>query len=109
MSATRWHGILPMRPASSRPSIWGRALLVVTLSLVAFGLISVYSASSYVAQAQGLEDSHFLFQQASRAGIGLVALAVALGLRRRVVAGEEVRPELSPGRLVETDDLVGLG
>jgi len=66
-----------MRPASSRPSIWGRALLVVTLSLVAFGLISVYSASSYVAQAQGLEDSHFLFQQASRAGIGLVALAVA--------------------------------
>jgi cell division protein FtsW len=55
----------------------GRALLAVTLSLVAFGLLSVYSASSYVAQVQGLEDSHYLFQQVSRAGVGLVILVVA--------------------------------
>jgi cell division protein FtsW len=55
----------------------GRALLAVTLSLVAFGLLSVYSASSYVAQVQGLEDSHYLFQQVSRAGAGLVILVVA--------------------------------
>jgi cell division protein FtsW len=55
----------------------GRALLAVTLSLVAFGLLSVYSASSYIAQVQGLEDSHYLFQQVSRAGVGLVILAVA--------------------------------
>ena len=52
-------------------------MLAVTLSLVAFGLLSVYSASSYVAQVQGLEDSHYLFQQVSRAGVGLVILAVA--------------------------------
>lgn len=77
MSATRLLGALPLRTASTRPSVTGRALLVVTLFLVAFGLISVYSASSYVAQAQGLGDSHYLFQQMSRAGVGLVALAVA--------------------------------
>lgn len=77
MSATRLLSALPMRPASKRPSVTGRALLIVTLFLVGFGLISVYSASSYVAQAQGLEDSHYLFLQMSRAGIGLVALAVA--------------------------------
>jgi cell division protein FtsW len=76
-----------MRPASSRPSVTGRALLAVTLSLVAFGLISVYSASSYVAHTQGLEDSHYLFQQLSRAGIGLVVLAVASVVNYRLYQG----------------------
>ncbi len=84
MSAPRLLSALPMRPASSRASVAGRALLVVTLSLVAFGLLSVYSASSYVAQAQGLEDSHYLFQQVSRAGIGLVVLAAASVLNYRL-------------------------
>jgi cell division protein FtsW len=59
----------------------------VTLSLVAFGLISVYSASSYVAQAHGLEDSHYLFLQMSRAGIGLVVLAVASVVNYRLYQG----------------------
>ena len=77
MSAANLLSALPIRPASSRPSVAGRVLLVVTLSLVAFGLLSVYSASSYVAQVQGLEDSHYLFQQVSRAGVGLVILVVA--------------------------------
>jgi cell division protein FtsW len=87
MSASRILSVLPMRPASSRPSVTGRALLAVTLSLVAFGLISVYSASSYVAQAHGLEDSHYLFQQMSRAGIGLVVLAVASVVNYRLYQG----------------------
>jgi cell division protein FtsW len=64
--------------------VTGRALLAVTLSLVAFGLISVYSASSYVAQTEGLGDSHYLFQQVSRAGLGLVALGVASFVPYRV-------------------------
>lgn len=87
MSASRVLSVLPMRPASSRPSGTGRALLAVTLSLVAFGLISVYSASSYVAQAHGLEDSHYLFLQMSRAGIGLVVLAVASVVNYRLYRG----------------------
>ena len=40
MSASTLLSALPMRPASSRASVAGRALLAVTLSLVAFGLLS---------------------------------------------------------------------
>jgi len=87
MSPSSLLSALPMRPASSRPSVTGRALLGVTLSLVAFGLLSVYSASSYVAQVQGLEDSHYLFQQVSRAGVGLVILAVASVVNYRLYQG----------------------
>ena len=87
MSASSLLSALPMRPASSRPSVTGRALLAVTLSLVAFGLLSVYSASSYVAQVQGLEDSHYLFQQVSRAGVGLVILAAASVVNYRLYQG----------------------
>ncbi len=68
---------LPVRPASSRPSFAGKALLGVTLSLLVFGLISVYSASSHIAQLRGLGDGHYLFQQMSRAGVGLLAMFVA--------------------------------
>ncbi len=77
MSTSRLLRGFPVRPASSRPSVTGRSLLLVTVSLVVFGLISVYSASSYVAQLKGLEDSYYLFQQISRAGVGFVVLAVA--------------------------------
>ena len=87
MSPSSLLSALPMRPASSRPSVTGRALLGVTLSLVAFGLLSVYSASSYVAQVQGLEDSHYLFQQVSQAGVGLVILAVASVVNYRLYQG----------------------
>ncbi|MCK5447740.1 MAG: putative lipid II flippase FtsW [Gemmatimonadetes bacterium] len=77
MSTSRLLRGFPVRPASSRPSVTGRSLLLVTVSLVVFGLISVYSASSYVAQLKGLEDSYYLFQQISRAGVGFVVLALA--------------------------------
>ncbi|MFQ5691183.1 MAG: FtsW/RodA/SpoVE family cell cycle protein [Gemmatimonadota bacterium] len=59
------------------PSWVRRALLGVTLLLVIFGLLSVYSASSFLAESEGLPDSHYLLLQAARAGVGLVALAVA--------------------------------
>jgi cell division protein FtsW len=84
VSASRVLSVLPIRPASSRPSLTGRALLAVTLSLVGFGLISVYSASSYVAQTEGLGASHYLFQQVSRAGVGLAALTAASLVSYRV-------------------------
>ncbi len=77
MSTSRVLRGFPVRPASSRPSVAGRSLLLVTVSLVVFGLISVYSASSYVAQLKGLEDSYYLFQQISRAAVGFVVLALA--------------------------------
>ncbi|TFG65870.1 MAG: cell division protein FtsW [Gemmatimonadales bacterium] len=66
----------PVRPGSSK-SLAGKSLVAITVLFVGFGLLSVYSASSFVAQNAGLQDSHYLFQQASRAGIGILVLIVA--------------------------------
>ncbi len=77
MMARSTPGGLPLRPRGPRASVAGRALALITGALVAFGLLSVYSASSYVAQVEGLPDSHYFFQQVSRAGVGLLALIVA--------------------------------
>lgn len=73
----------PVRP-SSGASLPGRALFALTVLFVLFGLLSVYSAGSYVAHAQGLDDGHFVFSQASRAAIGLLALTVASVVDYRV-------------------------
>lgn len=57
---------------------WAGTLLgALTLTLVAFGLLSVYSASSFVAQAQGRPDSYYLVEQATHAGVGVLVLVVA--------------------------------
>ncbi len=55
----------------------GRALLAVTVLLVVFGLVSVYSASSFIAQSEGLPDTYYLVEQATHAGVGLLALTAA--------------------------------
>ncbi len=54
-----------------------RGLLAISAMLVLFGLLSVYSASSFVAGARGLPDSYFLVQQLGHAVVGGVALLVA--------------------------------
>ena len=74
----------PVRPSADTPSASGRGLLVSTLVLMGFGLLSVYSASSYVAQQAGRPDTYYLFQQASRAGIGCVAMAFASVIDYRI-------------------------
>jgi cell division protein FtsW len=74
----------PVRPTSESPSTSGRFLLGTTLALVGFGLLSVYSASSYVAQQAGRPDTYYLFQQASRAGLGCLAMALASVIDYRV-------------------------
>jgi len=74
----------PVRPSADTPSASGRGLLVATLVLMGFGLLSVYSASSYVAQQAGRPDTYYLFQQASRAGIGCVAMAFASVIDYRI-------------------------
>ena len=57
---------------------WARgSLLGVTLVLLVFGLLSVYSATSFMAQSEGLPDSYYLLQQLARAGVGVIALVVA--------------------------------
>lgn len=53
------------------------ALLLLTVALLSFGLVSVYSASAVLAQSKGVADYHFLVRQMSAAAVGLVALAIA--------------------------------
>jgi cell division protein FtsW len=62
------------------------ALLVVTVFLVLVGLLTVYSASSFLAQKQGLPDHFYLRQQASRALLGLLALYVMARVDYRLYA-----------------------
>jgi len=51
-----------------------RTLFVLTLLLVTFGLLAVYSASAFLAQSKGFPDSYYLVNQATRAALGLVIL-----------------------------------
>lgn len=51
-------------------------LLAVAVFLVLVGLMNVYSASSFLAQKQGLPDHFYLRMQASKALVGLLVLYV---------------------------------
>ena len=52
-------------------------LVLLTIALLSFGLVNVYSASAVLAQSKGIADYHFLVRQMSAGAVGLVALAVA--------------------------------
>ena len=60
------------------------SLIAITLLLAGFGLLSVYSASSFTAQSEGLPDSYYLVQQAARALVGIAALLAASFVDYRV-------------------------
>lgn len=66
-----------------RPS-YDPLLLAAVLGLVGFGLVMVYSASAITAQDKLGDSFYFLKRQATAAGIGLLAMAVAMkvGYRR---------------------------
>jgi cell division protein FtsW len=76
-------GFVDVAPA--RPSLPGvglgrgweaPALLTLTLFLLSAGLATLYSASSVLAQRQGLPDWYFVVRQAAGAAVGLVILVV---------------------------------
>jgi cell division protein FtsW len=69
-------------------------LLLAALSLVAFGLPMVFSASAVLAVNQGHESTFFLRRQCLRAGIGLAAMIAAYKL------GPERLRRFAPGILV---------
>jgi cell division protein FtsW len=50
-------------------------LLVVTTLLLGIGIISVYSASSVMAQSRGMPDYHFVVRQAAGAAAGFALLS----------------------------------
>lgn len=75
--ATLEWGLTPVRTSTGSPASVRRGLMVVTGALVLFGLLSVYSASSFAAQQAGLPDSYFLVNQLARAAVGCVVLFAA--------------------------------
>jgi len=70
-------GIARVQRSTGSPMWVRRTLVGVTLALVVFGLLSVYSASSFLAQQDGLPGNHVLVNQLARAIVGLAALLVA--------------------------------
>jgi cell division protein FtsW len=52
----------------------GATLMALTVVLLSFGLVTLYSASSVLATREGLPDTYFLLRQATAAGAGLMLL-----------------------------------
>jgi cell division protein FtsW len=66
----------PVRlPESGLGKGWeAKAVLLLTLSLLAFGLVTLYSASSVLALRQDLPDTYYVLRQATGAVVGIAAL-----------------------------------
>jgi cell division protein FtsW len=52
------------------------AMMLITITLLSIGLVSVYSASAVLAQSDGLPDYYFVLRQLTGGAVGLVALIV---------------------------------
>ena len=79
--AARPLDVAPAGPVTLPDSGWGRgweplAVVLLTLLLLSFGLVTLYSASSVLALRQNLPDTYFVLRQAAGAAVGRVALAV---------------------------------
>ena len=73
-SSMAWSGV---NVQSRLGTGWEPAVLVVcTVFLLLAGIISVYSASSVMAQGEGLPDYYFVVRQASGAAAGFVLLVI---------------------------------
>ena len=82
---------MDVAPASSRlpdPGLgrgWeASAIVAVTLLLLAFGLVTLYSASAFLAYQEGRPDYVFAIRQAQGAAVGLVVMVVLARLPYRV-------------------------
>ncbi|MDY7228670.1 putative lipid II flippase FtsW [Hyalangium rubrum] len=73
-----------MKTTSAAPVRFDPLLLCAVLALVALGLVMVYSASAILAQDKQGDSLYFLKRQLMAAGMGVVAMAVAMkvGWRR---------------------------
>ncbi len=71
----------PTLPETGLAKGWEPAvLLAVTVLLLGFGLVNLYSASAFLAQRQSLPDHFYMVRQAVGAAAGLTALAMAARL-----------------------------
>ena len=71
---------------SAAPVRFDPLLLCAVLALVALGLVMVYSASAILAQDKLKDSLYFLKRQAMAAGMGVVAMAVAMKVGWRKLA-----------------------
>ena len=60
-----------------RMSVEARALLMLTATLLAFGLATLYSASAIVAMQSGFASTHFLLRQLAGIAVGTVLFMLA--------------------------------
>jgi len=60
------------------------AIFALVLALVSFGLVTLYSASSVIAQRAGLPDTYFVLRQAVGAAMGLCALGLCAWIPYRL-------------------------
>ncbi|HLM35187.1 MAG TPA: putative lipid II flippase FtsW [Gaiellaceae bacterium] len=60
-----------------RGELQGRLLVLVTLALVAFGLVMVYSATSAAAAVDGSDPSYYLKRQGIYAAVGIALMVAA--------------------------------
>lgn len=74
--ASAVHDARPLAATRFGGGLEGAAVMMLTLLLLSFGLVTLYSASSFLAQRQGLPDYHFVVRQAMGAGAGLVVLLI---------------------------------
>jgi len=79
--AARPMDVAPARPVTLPDAGIGRgweptAVVLLTLLLLAFGLVTLYSASSVLAWRQDLPDTYFVLRQAGGALLGLLLLGV---------------------------------
>jgi cell division protein FtsW len=81
--------IAPAAPVRLPESGLGRgweaaALMGLTLLLLSFGLVFLYSASSVLALRESLPDTYYVLRQAAGAGVGLVLLIICAWLPYRL-------------------------
>lgn len=62
----------------------GPMLFGITLLILSFGLVTLYSASVFMAQQAGQPDHFYVLRQATGAAVGLVALVVCARLPYRI-------------------------
>jgi cell division protein FtsW len=60
------------------------ALMALTILLLGFGLVTLYSASSFLARQEELPDHYFVVRQATGAAVGLLAMVVCARIPHRV-------------------------